>query len=322
MTVPTLVELEAAAAQIYAVFPATPQTRYPLLSARAGCDVIVKHENHTPVGAFKVRGGIVYLHWLRQTHPEVRGVVTATRGNHGQSIALAARAHGLSATIFVPRGNSAEKNAAMRALGGELIEAGDDFQAAMEASIEHAEAHGLHRVPSYHPKLVAGVGTYSLELLRAHRDLDVVYVPIGLGSGISGMIAARDALGLRTEIIGVVAEAAPAYALSFQRGQAVEAPVNTFADGVACRKPDAQALPLILQSVADVIAVSEEAIADAMRIYFTDTHNLAEGAAGVALAGLLQQRSRLAGKKAGVILCGGNIDLAVYRDRVMRSPGE
>jgi threonine dehydratase len=314
----SLSELERAAQLVYAVFPATPQTRYPLLSERAGCDVIVKHENHTPVGAFKVRGGIVYMDWLRRAHPQVKGVCTATRGNHGQSIALAARAAGLTATIFVPRGNSVEKNAAMRALGGDLIEAGDDFQAAMEASIEHANAHGLHRVPSFHEALVAGVGTYSLELLRAHPDMHSLYVPIGLGSGICGAIAAREALGLNTRIVGVVADAAPAYALSFKAKRAIEAPVTTFADGVACRKTDPAALPIILNGAADVISVSEAAIADAMRIYFTDTHNLAEGAAGAALAGLLSEREQLRGKKAGVILCGGNIDLELYLQKVKR----
>ncbi len=309
----TLAELESAARLVYAVFPATPQTHYPLLSERAGCTVIVKHENHTPVGAFKVRGGIVYMDWLRRAHPEVTGVVTATRGNHGQSIAVAARAAGLTATIFVPRGNSKEKNNAMRAQGGELIEAGDDFQDAMEASIAYAEQHKLHRVPSFHPALVAGVGTYSLELLRAHPDLDTVYVPIGLGSGICGMIAARDALGLKTRVIGVVAEEAPAYYESFKAKRAIEAPVTTFADGVACRKPDALALPMILAGAADVISVSEAQIRAAMRAYYTDTHNVAEGAAGVVLAGLLKQREQLAGKKAGVILCGGNVDLDVFR---------
>ncbi len=316
----TLAELERAATLVYAVFPPTPQVEYPLLSARAGCQVIVKHENHTPVGAFKVRGGIVYMDWLRHTYPEVKGVCTATRGNHGQSIALAARAAGLTATIFVPRGNSVEKNAAMRALGGELIEAGDDFQAAMEASVAYAAERGLHRVPSFHDALVAGVGTYSLELFRAHPDLHALYVPIGLGSGICGALAARAALGLNTRIIGVVAEAAPAYALSFKARHPVEAPVSTFADGVACRRPDPAALQAILDGVSDVISVSEEAIADAMRYYFTDTHNLAEGAAGVALAGLLSQREQLRGKKAGVVLCGGNIDLQLYLDKIRVCP--
>jgi threonine dehydratase len=308
----TLAELEAAATLVHAAFPPTPQTIYPLLNARAGCTVVVKHENHTPVGAFKVRGGLVYIDYLRREHPEIKGVVTATRGNHGQSIAVAARNAGLTATIFVPRGNSIEKNAAMRAQGGVLIEAGDDFQDAMEASIAYADAHGLHRVPSFHPALVAGVGTYSLELLRAHPDLDVVYVPIGLGSGICGMLSARAALGHKTRVIGVVAEQAPAYALSFKAGRAIEAPVNTMADGVACRKPDAVALPYILEHADDVIAVSEASIADALRAWFTDTHNVAEGAAGVVLAGLLNQRAQLAGKKAGAIFCGGNIDRAVF----------
>lgn len=308
----TLTELEAAARLVYTSFQPTPQTIYPLLNERAGCTVVVKHENHTPVGAFKVRGGIVYIDWLRRTFPEVKGVVTATRGNHGQSIAVAARNAGLSATIFVPRGNSVEKNAAMRAQGGVLIEAGDDFQSAMEASIAYAAEHNLHRVPSFHPALVAGVGTYSLELLRAHPDLDAVYVPIGLGSGVCGMVSARAAIGHKTRVIGVVAEAAPAYHLSFRERRVIEAPVATMADGVACRKPDADALAVILDHVDDVITVDEASIAAAMRAWFADTHNVAEGAAGVALAGLLSQRAQLAGKKAGVILCGGNVDRDVF----------
>ncbi len=309
-----LADLESAAKLVYAAMPPTPQTQYPLLSARASCEVWVKHENHTPLGAFKVRGGLVYMDWLKREHPDVGGVVTATRGNHGQSVAFAARKNGLSATIFVPLGNSREKNAAMVALGGELMEHGHDFQAASEASMAYAQARGLHHMPSYSPFLVAGVATYSMELLRAHPDLMAIYVPIGLGSGISGAIAARDALHLKTEIIGVVSENAPAYALSFRSGlpTATES-ANTMADGVACRVPNPGAVEYICKGAADVITVSEAEIKTAMRAYYTDTHNLAEGAGAVPLAGLLKQRDLRQGQKVAVVLSGSNIDLDQYR---------
>lgn len=307
-------DLESAAQLVYAAMPPTPQTYYPLLTQRAGCEVWVKHENHTPLGAFKVRGGLVYMDWLKRKHPEVRGVVTATRGNHGQSVAFAAHRNGLTATIFVPLGNSREKNAAMVALGGELVEHGHDFQAASEASQAYAQTHDLHHMPSYSPFLVAGVGTYSMELLRAHPDLKVIYVPIGLGSGISGAIAARDALNLKTDIIGVVSEHAPAYALSFHSGKptATES-ANTLADGVACRVPNPSAVEFICAGAADVVTVSEDEIKAAMRAYFTDTHNIAEGAGAVPLAGLLKQRNLRRGQKVAVVLSGGNIDLNQYR---------
>ena len=310
----TLSDLEAAAKLVYAAFPPTPQTQYPLLSQRAGCEVWVKHENHTPLGAFKVRGGLVYVDWLKRTHPDVRGVVTATRGNHGQSVAFAAHSANLSATIFVPIGNSREKNAAMQALGGKLVEYGHDFQAASEASVAYAKTNNLHHMPSYSPLLIAGVGTYSMELLRAHPDLKSLYVPIGLGSGISGAIAARDGLNLKTEIIGVVSEHAPAYALSFRSGQPTATDsANTMADGVACRVPNASAVEYICKGAADVITVSEDEIKAAMRVYYTDTHNIAEGAGAVPLAGLLKQRDLRRGQKVALVLSGSNIDLDQYR---------
>src|SRR5262245_8984660 len=238
MNLPTLAELEAAAALIRQHVPPTPQYVWPLLCERAGCTVWVKHENHTPIGAFKVRGGLVYLADLKKREPGCRGVIAATRGNHGQSVAFAARRCGLRAVIVVPHGNSVEKNAAMRALGAELIEHGHDFQASLEYAQQRAQANGLHMLPSFHRLLVQGVGTYGLELLRAAPELDTVYVPIGLGSGICGMIAARQALGLRTKIVGVVAEQAPCYALSFAAGRPVSTDAaNTMADGMACRVP-------------------------------------------------------------------------------------
>src|SRR5437870_9280705 len=218
-----LAALEAAAALVHRVLPPTPQYRWPLLSRRVGAEVWVKHENHTPTGAFKVRGGIVYLDNLRRTLPEIGGVVSATTGNHGQSIAYAASRLGLVATIVVPQGNNPAKNRAMRGFGATLVEVGHDFQAAYEHAVALAEQDNLHLVRSYDPLLVRGVASYALELFRAVPDLDAVYVPVGLGSGISGVIAAREALGLACEIVGVVAANAPTYALSF----AAAAPIST-----------------------------------------------------------------------------------------------
>jgi len=311
----TLAELEAAQKLVYQVMQPTPQTQYPLLAKRVGCTVAVKHENHTPLGAFKVRGGLVYMDWLKRTQPHVSGIVTATRGNHGQSVAFAATRAGLTAKIFVPHGNSTEKNAAMRALGATLVEAGDDFQAARELAVKCAADEGLHSIPSFHHLLVQGVGTYALELFRAYSDLDAVYAPIGMGSGICGLISARNALGLKTEVIGVVSANAPAYALSFAAGKPVEtATANTFADGVATRKPDPEACDMICRGAARIVQVSDDEVKCAMRAYYTDTHNLAEGAGAVSLAGLLQERERQRGKKVAVVLSGANIDLDMYRE--------
>jgi threonine dehydratase len=314
-----LSELEAAAALVHAAIPPTPQICWPLLSARAGTEVWVKHENHTPIGAFKLRGGLVYMAALKRREPGLAGVVTATRGNHGQSVGFAARSVGIAAVVVVPHGNSVEKNRAMKALGVELIEHGHDFQAAYEHAIELAAARGLHLLRSYHPDLVRGVASYSLEFLRAVDGLDTVYVPIGLGSGASGMIAARDALGLRTKVVGVVAEAAPAYALSFAAGKPVSTnSADTIADGVACRVPDAAAVAFINRGAERIVAVSEVEIAAAMRHYFTDTHNLAEGAGAVPLAALLKERVLMAGKRIGLVLSGGNVDREVFAPIIAR----
>ncbi len=310
---PNLAQLEAAAALVHAVMPPTPQYCWPLLCERAGAEVWVKHENHTPLGAFKIRGGLLYMQELKKQQPDVSGVVAATRGNHGQSVAFAARRAGLAAVIVVPRGNSVEKNAAMRALGGELIEHGDDFQSAYEYAAGLAAERKLHAVRSFHPSLVAGVGSYAIELFRAVPDVDTVYVPIGLGSGICGTIAARDALGLKTKVVGVVAENAAAYALSFARKAPVSTnSADTIADGMACRVPDKDALEFIFKGADRIATVSEDAIKAAMRHYFTDTHNVAEGAGAAPLAALLQERSRMAGKRVALILSGGNIDRPLY----------
>jgi threonine dehydratase len=306
--VPSLAQLEDAASIVYETMPATPQYAWPLLRQIVGAEVWIKHENHTPTGAFKVRGGLVYFRDLSQ-HDRPVGVISATRGNHGISVGVSARRFDLSATIVVPRGNSRDKNAAMSALGVELIEHGDDFQAAREHAVRLAEERGLHMVPSFHPLLLQGVASYSLELLRAVPDLDVVYVPIGLGSGICGMIAAREALGLTTEIVGVVSEQAPAYALSYEQRRPVEHPVTTqIADGMACRTPEPDALEMIWRYASRVVRVSDDEVETAMRLMFFATHNVAEGAGAAALAAALNERKRIAGRRVAVVLSGANVD--------------
>jgi len=295
--------------------PPTPQYCWPLLARRVGAELWVKHENHTPIGAFKIRGGLVYLDEIRRSQPDLRGVVTATTGNHGQSIALAATRLGISATIVAPYGNSVEKNRAMEAFGARLIEAGHDFQAAYEHALGLAEREKLHLVQSYHALLVRGVASYGLELFRAVPNFDTVYVPIGLGSGISGVIAAREALGLTAEIVGVVAEGAPTYALSFAAGRPVSTnSADTMAGGLAVRVPDPEALDMILRGAARIVTVSDAEIRRAMRILFTDTHNVAEGAGAAPFAGALKERDRLAGKRIAVIQSGGNIDRALFAE--------
>ena len=305
--------LEAAASFVHQVVAPTPQYCWPLLSRRLGAELWVKHENHTPIGSFKIRGGLVYLDAVRRAQPDIRGVVTATTGNHGQSIALAAARLGVDATIVVPHGNSIEKNRAIAGFGARLVEAGHDFQAAFEHATELAEREKRHFVRSYDPLLVRGVASYGLELFHEVPDLDVVYVPIGLGSGISGVIAARDALGLRTDIVGVVAANAPTYALSFAAGAPVSTnSADTMAGGLAVRVPDPEALDIIRRGAARIAMVSEAEMRRAMRILFSDTHNIAEGAGAAALAAALQERSRLARKRVAVIQSGGNIDRALF----------
>ena len=294
--------------------PPTPQFAWPLLAQRLGSPVWVKHENHSPVGAFKLRGGLVYLHELMRREPKCRGVISATRGNHGQSIARAAAAHGLRATIVVPHGNSVEKNAAMRALGAELVEQGQDFQQAREVAAALAVERGLHFVPSYHDDLVLGVATCWIEFFQAVQP-EVVFVPIGQGSGICACALARAFTGAATRIVGVVSAHATAYLDSFRAGRAVEAPVTTLlADGMACRLPDEAALKLILAEVDDIVAVSDDEIAAAMRALFSDTHNVAEGAGAAGLAAAMQpdQRRRWHGKTVGLTLSGGNVDRDVF----------
>ncbi|MCW7539560.1 threonine dehydratase [Aquabacterium sp. A7-Y] len=304
--------LQAAQETVYAAMPPTPQYAWPLLARRLGAEVWVKHENHTPVGAFKVRGGLVYVERLKRQEPQLRGLISATRGNHGQSLGYAARRHGLAATIVVPHGNSIEKNAAMRELGVRLIEHGEDFQAAREHAVELAEAQGLHMVPSFHPDLVCGVATGWIEFFEAVQP-EVLFVPVGMGSGLCAAAAARAYTGARTRLIGVVSAHAPAYRLSFQQGRVVEAAVATqLADGMACRSPDAEAVAMIRAEADDMVAVDDTEVAAAMRALFADTHNVAEGAGAAALAAALQQRERWQGRKVGIALTGGNVDSGVF----------
>jgi threonine dehydratase len=310
---PTLAQLESAAAVVYQGLAPTPQYAWPLLREALGSELWVKHENHAPTGAFKVRGGLTFFEDLARRRDRPRGVISATRGNHGQSVGFAARRHGIPATIVAPIGNSREKNAAMRALGVTLIEHGADFQAAREWATELARKDGLLMVPSFHTLLVRGVASYSLELLRAVPDLDVVYVPIGLGSGICGMIAAREALGRTTDVVGVVSAQAPAYAQSFAQRRPIDLPVTTrIADGMACRTPEPEALEILWRHMARVVQVSDDEVESAMRLLFRATHNTAEGAGAAGLAAAMQERGRLAGKRAAFVLSGGNVDSDVF----------
>lgn len=308
--------VEAARATVYAAMPPTPQYAWPLLAQRLGMTVWVKHENHTPAGAFKVRGGLTYFEALARSGAGRAGVISATRGNHGQSVGFAARRHGLAATIVVPHGNSVEKNAAMRALGVTLVEHGEDFQAAREHAIELAARHGLHMVPSFHRDLILGVMSYWVEFFESFprgQEPEVVFVPIGLGSGFCAAAAARAHTGARSRLVGVVSAHATAYLDSFRARRPVEAPVTTaLADGMACRVADAEALEVILREADEVLAVTDDEVAQAMRALFADTHNVAEGAGAAALAAAMQQRARWRGRSVGVSLSGGNVDTQTF----------
>ena len=315
MDLPSLAEIERAQSIVYRHMPPTPQFTWPLVNQRLGLEIWIKHENHSPVGAFKLRGALVYLDWLRQTQSKLEGVVAATRGNHGQGVGMAARLLGLKAVIVVPRGNSREKNRAMQAQGVELIEHGLDFQDSLEHARGLADDLGFVMVDSFHERLVMGTATYAIEFFRGAPSLDAIYVPLGLGSSICGVAAARNALGLNTEIVGVVAGQSPSYALSFEQRKVVEAPAATeIADGLACRTPNALALELILCNAARILRVSEAEIKHAMRILYQDTHNLAEGAAATALAGLTLEAASLGHRRVGMVLTGGNVDALVFAE--------
>jgi threonine dehydratase len=313
-----LAQLERAQEVVHAAMPPTPAYAWPLLSQRLSTSVVVKHENHTPTGAFKVRGGLTFVDRLMREYPNTKGLISATRGNHGQSLAFAGHRYGLPVTIYVPSGNSVEKNRAMAAFGANLVEHGEDFQEAREEAYRQAEALGLHIVPAFHPDLLVGVATYALELFRKAPDLDVVYVPIGQGSGICGCIRARDLLGLATEIVGVQSTEAPSYALSFAAGTVVKTnSSDTRADGMATRVPDPDALAIIAKGASRILQVTDDEIAAAIRAYWTDTHNLAEGAGAAGLAAALQEKTKIKGKRVGLILSGGNIDFDLFRRWVM-----
>ncbi len=308
----TKTELSDAAALVYQHMPATAQYSWPTLNKRVGTELWVKHENHTPTGAFKVRGGITFAHWLKKAHPQVQGIITATRGNHGQSQARAATAAGIKAKIIVPLGNSTEKNTAMRAFGAEVIEHGDDFNVAAVEASRLAEAEGLFMVPAMHKELIRGVASYGLELMTAVPDLDTIYVPIGCGSGICSLITVRDALGLKTRIVGVVSTRAPAAKHSFDSGEIKASDAaDTFADGAAVRVPVKEAFDIYSAGADRIVEVTDDQVAEAMRILFHDTHNIAEGAGAMALAAVMQDEKRF-GKKVAAILSGGNIDTAMF----------
>jgi threonine dehydratase len=307
----SLASLQQAADLVHAQVAPTPNFAWPLLQQRTGCEVWVKHENHTPTGAFKARGAITYIDWLRRAHPEVKGIITATRGNHGQAQVRAATAAGLSATIIVPHGNAREKNAAMRAFGADLIEHGNDFDSAKAEAIARASQYGLFMVPAYHEQLVRGVASYGLELMTAVPDLDTIYVPVGCGSGLCGTIAARDALGRKTKVVGVVSSVVDGAKQSFEQGRLISTlTAHTFADGIAVCTPVQAALDYFGPRAERFVAVSDEEIAEAIRILWQDTHNLAEGAGAAAMAALLQEKDRMQGKKVAVILSGGNLDMS------------
>jgi len=313
MTLPSLEQIREAQNVLYRYMPPTPQYSWPLINRRLGAEVWVKHENHTPVGAFKIRGAMLYMEWLTRTQPDLRGVIAATRGNHGQGVAMAARLHGAACVIVVPHGNSVEKNRAMVAQGAELIEHGEDFQESLEYARALASERGFVMVDSFHERLVMGTATYALEFFQSAPTLERVYVPIGLGSSICGVSAARNALGLATEIVGVVASGSPSYARSFMQRKVVEAPAKTaIADGLACRTPNPLAMEIIWPNVARIVEVSDAELEAAMRVLYQDTHNVAEGAAAAALAGAVKEQELNRGKSIGVVLTGSNVDAHVF----------
>jgi threonine dehydratase len=313
MELPSLVEIEQAQRVVYEHMPPTPQYTWPLVNQRLGTEAWLKHENHSPVGAFKLRGALVYMEWLKESQPGVKGVVAATRGNHGQGVGMAARLHGLKALIVVPHGNSKEKNHAMAAQGAELIVHGNDFQASLEYAAELAAERGYAMVESFHERLVLGTATYAKEFFEGAPALETVYVPIGLGSSICGMATARNALGLSTEIVGVVSNSSPSYSLSFSQGKVVEAPSETkIADGLACRKPNPHAMEIIWKNAARIVEVTDTAIAAAMRALHQDTHNLVEGAGAAGVAAAVAEKELNHGRRIGIVVTGGNVDMDLY----------
>ena len=313
MQLPTLQEIAEAQKFVYELMLPTPQISWPLLNQKLEARVWIKHENHTPIGAFKARSAVYYAAQLFRSEKGIKGIITATRGNHGQSVALAGQRFNVPVTIVVPQGNSIEKNAAMQSQGARLIEFGQDFQESREYAQKLSQEQGLHFVPPFHRDIVTGVASYWMELFTAVSDLDAVYAPIGMGSGVCAACAVRNGMKLKTQIIGVAAEGAPAYALSFQTGRRIEAPVTTvIADGMACRVPDDDALEIIQNNVDHIVTVSDDEIRHAMRIYFSDTHNVIEGAGAASLAAALKERNSVSGKRVALIATGGNVDRDVF----------
>jgi threonine dehydratase len=314
MHAPTFADICFARQRVYRALRRTPLLRHPLLAQETGLDIVVKHENHNPTGAFKVRGGINLVGSL--SPEERRGVITATTGNHGQSIALASGREGVPCTIVVPRGNNPEKNAAMRALGAELIEFGRDFDEARERVEQLQHERGLRYVHSANePLLIAGVGTYALEIFEDEPDVDVILVPIGGGSGACGCAIVRTAIGSRAIVIGVQAARADAFARSW-RGETrvVGEKADTFAEGMATRVTFDLTFDILKRGLDDIVTLTEEELAEGVRLALRTTHNLAEGAGAASLIAAVKLRGQLAGKRVVCVMSGGNIDRAtLYR---------
>jgi threonine dehydratase len=312
LTPPTLADIYRARTRLTGLLPRTPLMAYPKLAHEYGCDLRVKHENHLPTGAFKVRGGLNLIGTLAEQSRDLK-VITASTGNHGQSIALACRQHRVPCTIVVPEGNNPDKNAAMRAFGAEVIEFGRDFDESREEVERRVAAGGVRYVHSANePLLIAGVGTYALEIFEDFPDVDVIYVAIGGGSGASGLVTVRNVLGSAARVIGVQAANADAFARSWRTGQrVVGSAANTFAEGVATRVTFD--LPFgILSSTPgldDVVTLSEDDLAEGVRLALHGTHNLAEGAGAAALMAAWTQRGQLAGKRVVCVMSGGNLNL-------------
>ena len=313
MQEPTLKDAYAARPRVYRVVKPTPLMRHALLSAETGLDLYVKHENHNPTGAFKIRGGLNLIASL--SAEERRGVITASTGNHGQSIAYASQREGVPCTIVVPRGNNPEKNAAMRALGAEVIEFGRDFDEAREKVEQMQHERGLRYVHSANePLLIAGVATYALEIFDDLPDVDVVLVPIGGGSGACGCSIVRTGIGSRAKVIGVQAAGADAFARSWRtHTRVVGDKADTFAEGMATRVTFDLPFGILQRELDDVVTLGEDELAEGVRLALRATHNLAEGAGGSALAAALKLRDRLAGRKVVCVMSGGNIDRATLR---------
>jgi len=313
VTPPTLEDIYAARLRVYSAVKRTPLMRHPLLTAETGLDIFVKHENHNPTGAFKVRGGLNLIGSL--SADERRGVMTATTGNHGQSIAFACQREGVPCLIVTPVGNNPEKNAAMRALGAEVRESGRDFDEARDTVEAMQAERGWRYVHSANePLLIAGVATYALEIFEELPEADVILVPVGGGSGASGCGIVRSGIGSRTKVIGVQAERADAFARSWRtRSRIVGDRADTFAEGMATRVTFDLTFDILQHELDDIVTLTEDELAEGVRLALRSTHNLAEGAGAAPLMAAMKLRDRLAGKKIVCVMSGGNIDTATLR---------